>query len=344
MRIAVLGRTRFLLDTIHAVRSAGHEVSLIGTCQESPDDGVTIADFEKTARQIGCSFFADHRINSDEILSLLSAACADVALSVNWLTVFQTNAVGAFRFGVLNAHFGELPRYRGNACPNWAIIAGEKRIGLCIHFMKPGELDSGDILVQDAYPLTDSTTVGEFYAFAHRRVPEMFVEAVNKLANEKFEAVSQSQNPSHALRCYPRIPSDSLIHWELTPTKLSALIRASSEPLGGAYTYWNGEKLVVWRAKVGSHACPNHTMLGQVLWRDPQSGEVAVAASDGVLILQEVSMEGKPRVPAAQVLTELTTWFQANPVSVRPGRKVVRRAFSPSRSYHYQRRVRKIVF
>ena len=50
------------------------------------------------------------------------------------------------------------------------------------------------------------------------------------------------------------------------------------------------------------------------------------------------------RVPAAQVLAELTTWFQANPVSVRPGRKGVRRAFSPSRSYHYQRRVRKIVF
>ena len=50
------------------------------------------------------------------------------------------------------------------------------------------------------------------------------------------------------------------------------------------------------------------------------------------------------RVPAAQVLAERTTWFQANPVSVRPGRKGVRRAFSPSRSYHDQRRVRKIVF
>jgi hypothetical protein len=50
------------------------------------------------------------------------------------------------------------------------------------------------------------------------------------------------------------------------------------------------------------------------------------------------------RVPAAPVLAELTAWFQANPVSVRPGRKGVRREFSPSRSYHYQRRVRKIVF
>ena len=95
--------------------------------------------FRATGRQLGRSVFQQRRINRDEIVEQLASAEAEIAVSVNWLTIVGQRVCDLFPHGVINGHAGDLPRYRGNAPWAYAILNGESQMGICIHQMDPGE-------------------------------------------------------------------------------------------------------------------------------------------------------------------------------------------------------------
>lgn len=305
MRIAALGRTDILIHTIQQLRERGHDIVLIGTCLEAPEYKVGVHGFEKLAQTLGAKFFNDSHINNPHIVQKLHEVRADVAVSINWLTIMGEEVIKSFSMGVLNGHTGDLPRYRGNACPNWAIIEGEKEIGLSIHFIDPYQLDSGPIILKRYMPISNSTTIGQVYDYIYNNLPEMFVKAIEGLASGTIQPVNQSRDPAQALRCYPRIPSDSFIDWQKDALFLSRLVRASSEPFAGAYTYWQGKKLTIWKATAENFSCPSLAVPGQMIWKNTESGEVGISTGDGVLILHEIQLEGEKRTKAAEILCSL---------------------------------------
>ncbi len=97
----------------------------------------------------------------------------------------------------MNAHGGDLPRYRGNDCQTWAILNGEKKVGLCVHKMIGGGLDSGDIVARDYYALTQESTITKVHDWLSFRISELFKDPTYVL--EK-----QSRSPEYALRCCSR--------------------------------------------------------------------------------------------------------------------------------------------
>lgn len=302
MRVAVLGRTKALFDSINALINAGHTITLIGTCKESPEYTVSTENFRKKAATLGVPFFNNPNINSDEITDLLKSSMSEIAISVNWLTVLSEKAIHAFPRGILNAHAGDLPRYRGNACPNWAILNGEKKIALTIHFMEAHSLDSGPIVIKQQFPLNDSTYIGDVYQWMEKIIPLSFLEAVNGLENGSLIPTPQPSDPQLSLRCYPRIPEDGLIDWNNNAENIVRLIRASAEPFAGAFTFWGDTKIIVWRARAGDYPCPSLAVPGHVLWRAGRSGEVAVATREGVLFLEEIELLSQGRLRPCDVL------------------------------------------
>lgn len=291
MKVAVLGRTRMLYETIDCMIAQGHQVVLIGTCKAAPEYDVTEVDFEMKAKSLGVPFFCDSRINSSEIQAIIAESGADIAVSVNWLTIINEQVIALFKYGILNAHCGDLPRYRGNACPNWAIIKGEDRFAISIHYMEPGELDAGDIVVKNYYPITTETTITDIYAIADNDIPKMFAEAINKIENNDI-TMPQSKNRDDALRCYPRIPSDSFIDWNAKMVDIGRLIRASCKPFSGAYTYFDTHKLHILGCRSENYEFPCYVMPGQVTNVDKISGEVKVACADGVIVFDKIIEDG----------------------------------------------------
>ena len=87
---------------------------------------------------------------------------------MNWLTMIAQSTLALFPWGVLNAHAGDLPRFRGNACPNWAILNGEPLVGLCIHEMIP-ELDAGPVLLRAHFPLSDDIYISDVITLSWNR-------------------------------------------------------------------------------------------------------------------------------------------------------------------------------
>ena len=291
MRVAVLGRSKLMLGTARLLHDAGHEIGLVGTCRAEAFYRTDEHAFEAFAEDVGAPFFNDARINSAERVADLRRFGCEIAVSVNWLTVLSAAACAAFPRGVLNAHAGDLPRFRGNACPNWAILTGEPHVGLCIHQMEPGELDSGPVFLRDRFPLDAATYIGDVHAWLERRIPEMILETIEELERGTIEATPQPTDPSAAPRCHPRRPEDARILWRSDAETISRLVRASSRPLDGAYCFLEGERRVtVWRASVAEADTPFLAESGQVLGADTE-GCPLIACNDGTLRLEDIEIE-----------------------------------------------------
>ena len=292
MNIILLGRTSWLLSSAKLLDANGHNIVGIITSKESLDSKVKAKDLERYAKQIGANFLSTPKINPEQIHEHFDVSNIDIGVSVNYTGIISKEVIDLFPYGVLNAHGGDLPRYRGNACQAWAIINGEKNIGLCIHKMIGGELDSGNIISRSYYPLNENTKIGDVYSFFDTEIPVLFNEALNRLAEDKlFCLEEQSQNWDDILRCYPRKPEDARINWEDDSLKILRLINASSEPYEGAYCQFNNQKLLIWRAKLEKDNEKWMGIAGQVVKIRP-SGEIVVLTGKGKLVIEEIEFDG----------------------------------------------------
>jgi len=291
MRIVALGRTGMLYESIVNLKRHGHEIVLIITSKEEGEYTCGVKDFKRLCREIGCECIVSEKINRKQILDIIRKTKPDVAISINWKTLIGEDVINAFPNGIINAHAGDLPRYRGNAVPNWAIIAGESEIVATLHQMDTG-LDSGPILLKRGFPISETTRIGDIYTFLEENIPEMFVEVIERIRNNTIRPQKQPDNPAESLRCYPRMQRDGEIDWSLPSQEIHRLIRAVSEPFAGAYTYIDFDKLIIWKARY--EKLPFHYLgvPGQVGHRNLTTGEVKVITGEGFIVLEEVEIEG----------------------------------------------------
>ncbi len=292
MRFAAAGRTRMLLDAIAACVEAGHECVHVASAPAAPEYGVGPEDFAALARRLGASY------------GEIEPAGAEIAISVNWPTLIPSGVRDRFPRGILNGHAGDLPRFRGNAAPNWAILLGEPRVVATVHEMAD-ELDAGPILVQRALEIDESTYIGDVYDFLERTFPTLFAEALDGLEAGTLTPRPQAGEP---LRCYPRRPEDGELDWRLDAVALARLVRASAEPFAGAFGRLEEEPMTVWRARAEPLREPSVGIPGQVIARRPDSGEVDVLTGDGRLVLEEVETAVR-RMPAAEAIRSLRARF-----------------------------------
>ena len=281
MRIGIVGRTRWLLDAARAAAAAGHEPVFVYTCRTEGYYGVGEADFERLAAEFDVPFFNGLTIMQD--IDRLRAFRADVCLSANWITVLREPLLSEFPYGLLNAHAGDLPRYKGNACPNWALLNFEPRIGLTIHRMTE-DLDSGPYLVKRFLPVDETTYIGEVYDWLDATVPAAFVEALGQLPEPGFVEQDASVR---TLRTFPRRPEDGRNDWSRPRRDVLALVRASSRPFDGAFAFLEDdpEPLRIFRARAFDPDYDFMAVPGQVCLRSPQ-GRPVIAARDGLVEIE----------------------------------------------------------
>ena len=303
MRFAVIGRTSYLYDAAKLLLKHGHELVFVATCKAASEYTRSAEDFAGLASENNAPFINGLKLYDN--IDTIKLAKADIAISMNWAQIIDERITSLFPFGILNAHPGALPRYRGNACPNWAIINGEKECGITIHNMTPGELDSGDIVLQETIEIKENTTIEDIYERLARLIPQMLLSAVEGLASGTLTPRAQSKNSADVLRVYPRLPVDGFIDWNACALDIVRLINASSDPFTGAYTYFNGEKLIIWKADYESYPSPSCAAGGQITNIDKKTGAAAFAARDGMVVAREVSYIDGRRVPPANIMKSM---------------------------------------
>jgi methionyl-tRNA formyltransferase len=298
MRVAIIGRTKILYDTAVQLRHAGHEIACILTAKEAPEYERGVEDFRALAAQWALPFVSSARIR--EHRHFLASTNADIAVSVNYSGVIPEEVTALFPLGILNAHGGDLPRYRGNACQAWAILNGEEKIGLCIHRMIGDELDSGDIIARTYLPININSTIGQVIGWIGRATPGLFVDALAQLQRDPcFVMERQPKDPALALRCYPRSPEDGRIDWRKPAGDVLRLINASGKPYAGAFCDFEGRKMIIWDAGLVQDQELFCAVPGQIT----KLGEnhVEVACGDGKIRIKEAEIEGHVNAPRAWI-------------------------------------------
>lgn len=242
MNFAIIGRTKTLLKTAELLISEGHKLTLVITSKASKEYTADDLEYKNFAKINGAKFIYAPRID-DEVLSQVENI--DVGISLNYITIIPQAFINKFRFGIINAHTGDLPRYKGNAVVAWALIHGEKEVVNTIHFMDGDKLDSGDIIVQSKFPVSLNTRIKEVYSWFEEQCPKDFLKALDKVlsADGKIGHTQVSTGKKH-MRCYPRLPEDGLINWKENAKTVIRHINASGYPFAGAFSFFDGEKIV----------------------------------------------------------------------------------------------------
>ena len=285
-RVGFIGRTKSLYEAIKLFSELdGFEVSFIWTCKDESYYDFKIDNFEDLANKLDANFFYSSRISEFE-----SFAEADVVVSINFINIIPESFIDKFKFGVINAHAGDLPRYRGNACPNWAILNDESEVVLSFHKMDKG-LDSGDVIRKETFKLGEDTYIGEVYDWLYQVIPNGFVESVRLL----LRGNTGEKQTGKPLRTFPRKPEDSRIIFHNDLDRVYRLIRASSKPFSGAYAFLNNTdtKVTIFRAEPCSLDYDFLAINGQLMEKNNIDKSFVVAVNHQALRITDYSINGK---------------------------------------------------
>jgi len=288
MRVALLGRSELSLKTGEAIIARGHTIVVVATGKPAPEYKVGLRELESAAKGWNSTFIP--RVDSEVVAGCLAQSDIDVGVSINYPGILTSRAIDACRLGILNAHGGDLPRYRGNACQAWAIVQGESHVAVCVHRMVPDRVDEGDILGRRYFPLLPESKIGDVYRWMEEVIPEMFAETLSELERDShFILERQSEDPQDALRCFPRRPEDGRISWNLKPIEIVRLVNASGPPYAGAYCEIDNRRVIVLTASIAQDLTPFLAVPGQVIALTKDS--VTVACKEGAVEIQEAQLE-----------------------------------------------------
>jgi methionyl-tRNA formyltransferase len=199
----------------------------------------------------------------------------------------------------VNVHYAPLPRFRGRASVNWAIITGEPSAAITIHVLDQ-DLDAGNVLFQRSVPIDRSDTVADLYDRLNElQLHHLGATVAGFLNGDR----GQPQSAEAATYGCTRLPADGEIDWAAGTFAIDALIRALVPPYPGAFTYHEGRRMAIWRASAIDHP-PAYAgrVPGRVVHVSRDEGYVDVLTGDGVLRIFDVEDEPGRRVPAAHVV------------------------------------------
>jgi len=280
MKIGFMGRTSILVDTIKLIlKETNNEVSFIWTSKEEPYYNCNSDVFKNISKSINCPF-----IYSPSTSSIKELPLADIVISVNFVNIIPEPFLTKFKYGVLNAHSGDLPRYRGNACPNWAIINNENFIKLTVHEMCR-ELDNGPIYSQSKFKINQNTYIYDIHRWIIEETPKLFLEALQKIEC----GVKPRKQSGRALRVFPRKPEDGRLDFSKGVDWNYRLIRASSDPFDGAFCYLNNEdtKVVIKRASPVNLGYDFFAIDGQIIDLDTMHNDFVISIGNEALKIEE---------------------------------------------------------
>ena len=256
---------------LRTLLEGGVEVAAVYTHEDDPGEERWFDSVADLARDRGLAVLAPALLDGVEE-ERIRALAPDLIFSFYYRSLIPERILRLAPLGAFNMHGSLLPRYRGRACVNWAVLNGETETGVTLHHMT-ARADRGRIVDQASVPIGPEDT-------AH----DVFLTLI--LLAGRAEGVEQDE--SRATTFGRRRPSDGLMDWTGSARALHDLVRAVAPPFPGAFTFWEGRKLFVWRTRVPEGADAScGAAPGTVLSSEP----LTVATGSGPLIVTEARWE-----------------------------------------------------
>ena len=298
MKIIYMGTPEFAVPALETLATSRHEVSLVVT---QPDrskgrSGKPVAPpVKECAQKYGIPVFQPVKVRVEEAVRRLEEENADIIIVAAYGQILPSSILNMTRFGCVNIHGSLLPKYRGAAPIQWAVINGEQKSGITIMQMDEG-VDTGDILMQSETPLSPRETAQSLYDRLSVMGGSMILEALDAIENGTAVRTRQDENLASHTRMLKK--DMGRIDWNAGAYEIDRLIRGVY-PWPGAFTTLDGRQLKIWAAEVAEGIQATY---GPGRVQEVRKDALLIGTGDGVLAVQELQLEGKKRLPAGSFL------------------------------------------
>ncbi|MBC2745110.1 MAG: methionyl-tRNA formyltransferase, partial [Desulfosarcina sp.] len=291
-KIVFMGTPDFAVPPLQALHDSGHEVLAVVTQPDRPKGRgrkLTPPPVKKTAMEYGYPVLQPKTVQADEFHEQMTHLAPDLYVVVAFGQILPQPLLDIPNRGAINVHASLLPRYRGAAPIQWAIINGDRETGVTTMMMDKG-MDTGDIL------LMEKTAIGpgETAADLHDRLSDMgaltLIRTLEKLQNGTLNRTPQDHKKATYAPMLKK--KDGEIDWSMPAEQIECLIRGMT-PWPGAFTFSDGMRLKIFKASVLQReiSVPPGTIL------ECFPGELRVATGKWALAVQEIQGESGKRLP-----------------------------------------------
>jgi methionyl-tRNA formyltransferase len=296
-RIIFMGTPAYAVPTLKAIHHSPHHLELVVTQPDRPRGRgrkVLPPPVKQAAVEFGYEVIQPTRIIPPEFAASLKGRNPDLLVVVAYGRILPKSVLDVPRIGAVNVHASLLPKYRGAAPIQWAVINGEKETGITTIFMDEG-MDTGDILLTASEPITAEDTAATLHDRLAQLGARVLLQTLEKLADGSVKPVAQDHTratPAPMLK-----KDDGRINWHQTAEQIECFVRGV-RPWPGAFTFFEKERLKIYRVEAmdsSEEAAP-----GTVL--DGFPDELRVAAGSGAVLILEIQGESGKRMPIAEFL------------------------------------------
>ena len=298
MKLIFMGTPDFSVGTLEALIAAGHEITLVVSQPDKPKGrGHELAPtpVKETALKHGLKVFQPKRLKDPETIRTLEETPADAIVVIAFGQIVPASILHMKKYGCINVHGSLLPKYRGAAPIQWAVIDGERESGVTIMQMDEG-LDTGDMLLKGSVVLDEKETSGSLFDKLSALGASLCVEALEKLEKGELTPEEQGESPTEYARMLTKEMGE--LDFSRDAVTLERLIRGFN-PWPSAYTRLGDKTLKIWAADVCEKQDPKKQP-GTVT--EVAKQDFTVACGEGALKITELQLQGKKRMDAAAFL------------------------------------------
>ena len=306
MKIIFMGTPDFARDSLEAVYNAGYEIIGVVTNPDRPKGrGMKMipSPVKEFALEKELKIYQHEKVkNNIEFIDEIKSLNPDVICVVAYGKILPEEILNIPKLGCINVHGSLLPKYRGAAPIQWAILNGDKETGVTTMYMDKG-MDTGDMILKEKVTIGEDETTGELWDRLSKIGGELLVKTLEQI--EARTAPREKQGEDYTMA--PMLNKDmAKIDWEnKSAIEVKNLVRGLN-PILGAYTFWNGKKIKFWKVDIAKE---NEIMVdnletlknGTVVVSNPKDG-LYIKTKKGIIKVLEIQGENAKRMPIGDFL------------------------------------------
>ncbi|OAT54213.1 bifunctional UDP-4-amino-4-deoxy-L-arabinose formyltransferase/UDP-glucuronic acid oxidase ArnA [Providencia heimbachae] len=232
---------------LKALKKAGFDIQAVFTHTDSPNENHFYSSVARVSADMELPVYAPEDVNHPLWVERIRELKPDVIFSFYYRDMLSEELLAIAPKGAFNLHGSLLPKYRGRAPINWALLNGESETGVTLHKMV-AKADAGDIVAQEKVAITETDTALTLHAKVREAAEELLNKTLPLIEAGSYKSVAQDE--SQASYFGRRNAEDGLIDWNRSAKDVDCLIRAVTDPYPGAFTYLGARKMIIWRARV----------------------------------------------------------------------------------------------
>ena len=307
MKIVFMGTPDFAEESLRAVYEAGYEILTVVTNPDRPQGRgmkMSISPVKKFAEEKGLPILQPEKVRkNEEFISKIRELKPDVICVVAYGKILPKEILEIPKYGCINVHGSLLPKYRGAAPIQWAVLNGDKETGITTMYMDVG-MDTGDMILKEKTTIGDDETTGELWDRLAKIGGELLVKTLKEIENGTVKRIKQDDDFSLA----PMLDkSIAKIDWKNKKAiEIKNLVRGLN-PIMGAYSFLNGKKIKFWKVDILNNNDINieenkeNLENGTVLISDAKQG-LYIKAKEGIIKVLEIQGENGKKMDIASFL------------------------------------------